>query len=182
MSGLVKYFTLIHYPSQCCGSGMFIPDPGSWFLPIPDPGSRIPDPKTATKERGEKKFVVNPFFVATNFIKLKIILLFKCWRKKLGPVFKELLNFLPKNLSLSSKKYGVGIRDPGSVKTLFRIPDPGPGVKMAPDPGSRFRIRNTSSFRSVCSVSTNQCSYRCHSNANPDLLILMQNQGPNPLP
>ncbi len=23
---------------QCCGSGMFIPDPGSWFLPIPDPG------------------------------------------------------------------------------------------------------------------------------------------------
>ena len=37
--------------SQCCGSGMFIPDPGSWFLPIPDPGSRIPNPKTATKER-----------------------------------------------------------------------------------------------------------------------------------
>jgi hypothetical protein len=32
---------------QCCGSGMFIPDPD--FYP-----SRIPDPKTATKERGEK--------------------------------------------------------------------------------------------------------------------------------
>jgi hypothetical protein len=30
--------------NQCCGSGMF-----------------IPDPKTATKERGEKKFVVKPF-------------------------------------------------------------------------------------------------------------------------
>jgi hypothetical protein len=51
---------------QCGGSGMFIPDPGSemfipdpgsWFLPIPDPGSRIPDPKTATKERDEKKFM-----------------------------------------------------------------------------------------------------------------------------
>jgi hypothetical protein len=27
----------------------------------------IPDPKTAAKERGEKKFVVIPFFVATNF-------------------------------------------------------------------------------------------------------------------
>ncbi len=25
---------------------MFIPDPGSWFLPIPNPGSRIPDTKT----------------------------------------------------------------------------------------------------------------------------------------
>ncbi len=45
---------------QCCGSGMFIPDPG--FYP-----SRIPDPKTATtkKERGEKNLAVIPFFVAT---------------------------------------------------------------------------------------------------------------------
>jgi hypothetical protein len=32
---------------------------------------RIPDPKTATKESGEKKFDVKPFFVATNFTKLK---------------------------------------------------------------------------------------------------------------
>ncbi len=37
------------YRLQCCGSGMFISDPGSWFLPIPDPN-------TAAKERGEKKF------------------------------------------------------------------------------------------------------------------------------
>jgi hypothetical protein len=37
---------------------MFIPDPGSQ---VPDPDFypfRIPDPKTAAKERGEKKFVV----------------------------------------------------------------------------------------------------------------------------
>jgi hypothetical protein len=96
----------------------------------------IPDPITATKERGEKKLVVKPFFVATNFTKLEIISFFTCGRKKFGPVFKELpvYNFLPKNLSLSSKIYGVGIRDPG--KTLFWIPDPGPGVKKAPDPGS----------------------------------------------
>jgi hypothetical protein len=42
---------------QCCGSGMFIPDPDfyrSRLLDLPDPGSRIPDPKTATIERGEK--------------------------------------------------------------------------------------------------------------------------------
>jgi hypothetical protein len=50
---------------------MFIPDPD--FYP-----SRIPDPKTATKERGEKKFFVIPFYVATNFTKLKIILVLKC--------------------------------------------------------------------------------------------------------
>jgi hypothetical protein len=32
-----------------------IPDPDFYPSRIPDPGSRIPDPKTATKERGEKK-------------------------------------------------------------------------------------------------------------------------------
>jgi hypothetical protein len=56
---------------QCCGSGMFIPDPE--FYP-----SRIPDPKTATKERGEKKLVVITFYFATNFTKLQIILVLKC--------------------------------------------------------------------------------------------------------
>jgi len=50
---------------------MFIPDPD--FYP-----SRIPDPKTATKERGEKNFDVIPFYVATNFTKFKIILVWKC--------------------------------------------------------------------------------------------------------
>jgi hypothetical protein len=42
---------------------MFIPDPD--FYP-----SRIPDPKTATKERDEKKLDVKPFYVATNLTKL----------------------------------------------------------------------------------------------------------------
>jgi hypothetical protein len=37
---------------------MFIPDPGSKFLPIPDFGSRIPDPTTATKEEGKKLVVL----------------------------------------------------------------------------------------------------------------------------
>ncbi len=51
-----------------------VEDPGCLFR-IPDPDfypSWIPDPKTATKETGEKKLVVIPFFVATNFTKLKI--------------------------------------------------------------------------------------------------------------
>jgi hypothetical protein len=59
---------------------------------IPDPAfypSRTPDPKTATKERSEKKFVVITCFVATNFTKLNIILFWKCLRKEFGPVFKE---------------------------------------------------------------------------------------------
>ncbi len=47
---------------------------------VADPGclSRIPDPKTATTDRGEKKFFVKPFFVATNFTKLNIILFLIC--------------------------------------------------------------------------------------------------------
>jgi hypothetical protein len=51
---------------------MFIPDPDFYPFRIPDPGSRIPVPKTATKERGEKKINCQTFFVATNFTKLKI--------------------------------------------------------------------------------------------------------------
>jgi hypothetical protein len=66
---------------QCCGSGMLI---------FNQSGSRISDPKTATKERGGKKFVVKPFFVTINFTKMKIILFFKYSKKKFGPVFKEL--------------------------------------------------------------------------------------------
>jgi hypothetical protein len=44
-----------------------IPDPDFYPSRIPDLGSRIPDPKTATKDRGEKIFFVKPYFVATNF-------------------------------------------------------------------------------------------------------------------
>jgi len=40
--------------------------------------SRIPDPKTTTKEVGEKKFDVIPFLVATDFTKLYIFLVLKC--------------------------------------------------------------------------------------------------------
>ncbi len=42
-------------------------------------------------------------------------------KKKIWASFQRILElFLPKNLSLSSKKYGVGIRDLGSGKNLFR--------------------------------------------------------------
>jgi hypothetical protein len=74
--------------NQCCGSGMFIPDPD--FYP-----SRISDPKTATKERGEKKFVV------TNFTKLKTILVLKCW-KKIWANFPKIIELFTQKMSLSS--------------------------------------------------------------------------------
>ncbi len=80
---------------------MFIPDPEYYPSRISDPesrisdlGSRISDQKTATKDRGEKKFVVIPFYLATNFTKLKIILVVP---KKLGHFLKKSRTFYPKN-------------------------------------------------------------------------------------
>ncbi len=55
-------------------------------------------------------------------------------KKKFGPIFKELYNFLSKKLSLSYLKYGFGIRDLRSGIREKPIPDP--GVIKAPDPWS----------------------------------------------
>jgi hypothetical protein len=63
---------------------MFIPDPDFYPSRISFPGS-----KSSKKERGEKIFVVMPFFVATNFTKLKIFI-FEMLKKKIGPILKKL--------------------------------------------------------------------------------------------
>ncbi len=73
---------------QCCGSRMFIPDPGSWFLPIPDPGSRIPDPKTATEERGQK-FCCHTFFCSYKFHKILNYFIFELLKKKIWAKFQK---------------------------------------------------------------------------------------------
>ncbi len=104
------------------------------FIPDPDfHQSRIPDPKTATKKRGEKIFVIKPFFV---FHKIVNYFIFEMLKKKVCPNFQRIIygNFLPKKLSLSSQKYGFGIRDPRFGIRKKPIPDP--GVKKAPDPES----------------------------------------------
>ncbi len=95
------------------------------------PGSRIPDPKQQQKIV-VKKLIVLPFFVATNFSELNIILFLKCRRKKFGPVFKELFNFLVFTQKFVTKLSKIWVLNPGSGRKLFRIPDP--GVKKAPDP------------------------------------------------
>jgi hypothetical protein len=75
-----RYLQVKVHHQQCGGSGCLsrIPDPDFYLSWIPDLGSRITDQKTATKERGEKKFVVITFYVAKNFTKLQIILVLKC--------------------------------------------------------------------------------------------------------
>ncbi len=91
---------------QCCGSGMFIPDPEFYPSRIPDPGS-----KNSNKREGWKKICCHNFYVSTNFTKWQIISVLNYWRKKFGPIFKELYNFLTKIVNKFSKVWGW---DPGS--------------------------------------------------------------------
>jgi hypothetical protein len=109
--------------------------PGSWIL-IFHP-SRIPDPKTSRKERGEKK-ILSYLFCSHKFHKIENYFIIEMVKKKIWPSFQRIIELLPKNLSLSSKKYGfrIQIRDPRFGIRNKPIPDPGPGAKKAPAPGS----------------------------------------------
>jgi hypothetical protein len=111
----------------------------SRILIFTHPGSRIPDPKTATKERGEKKIVVITFFVATNFAKFNIILFLKCQTKKCGPIFQRIIEVFTQKIVMKALKnmgLGSGIRKKS-------IPDP--GSRGQKGTGSQIRIRNTGS-------------------------------------
>jgi hypothetical protein len=75
---------------------MFIPDPD--FLPMPDPGSiisypgsRIPDPKTLTKERDEKKFSCHTFFCSHKFYKIVNYFIFEVLKKTIWPSFQRIV-------------------------------------------------------------------------------------------
>jgi hypothetical protein len=114
--------------------------PGSRILIFTHPGSRIPDPKTATKERGEKKLVVIPFNVATNFTIVNYFS-FEVLKKKIWANFQRIIELFTKKivkklLKIWSWDPGSEIRDPGSGKNLFRIPNPGVKKHPIPDPGS----------------------------------------------
>ncbi len=71
----------------------------------------------------------------------------------------------PKTWFLSSRKYDPVCSSRIRMQTFYpsRIPDP--GVKKAPDPGSRIRIRNTvhsvdmaRSSKASCCLDTSRCS------------------------
>jgi hypothetical protein len=57
---------------------------------VADPkcSSRIPNPKTSTKERGEKKIDCHTFFCSHKFHKIENYFIFEMLKKKkFGPVF-----------------------------------------------------------------------------------------------
>jgi hypothetical protein len=99
-----------------------IPDPDFYPSRIPDPdlGSRIPDSKTATKERGEKNschtfLCSHKFHKIVNYFSFEVLNYITFYQKNCQKALKNMV-------------LGSGIRK----KSLFRILDP--GVKKAPDP------------------------------------------------
>ncbi len=104
-----------------------------WFLP-----SRIPDPKSATKERGEKIFVVIPFFIAINLTICDLFYVWNAEHKNAGHFQRIIELFTQKFVTKLSK---IWVWDPGSETRKKPIPDP--GSRGQKGTGSRIRIRNT---------------------------------------
>jgi hypothetical protein len=107
-----------------------VADPGclSRILIFTHPRSRIPDPKTATKERGENKFDVIPFYVATNFTKLYLVhyFSFEVLKKKIWANFQRIIELFAQKIVTKLSK--VCVWDPGSRiqgSKRHRISDPG---------------------------------------------------------
>jgi hypothetical protein len=111
---------------------MFIPDPDFYPSRIPDPGSRISDPKTASKERGETKISCHNFLCSHKFHKIENYFSFEVLKKKIWANLQRIVGLFTQKIVTKFLK--IWVWDPGSGKTLFRIPDP--EVKKAPDPGS----------------------------------------------
>jgi hypothetical protein len=108
--------------------GFWIPDPDFYPSQIPDPGSNY-----SNQRRGVKKKLMSYLFCSHKFHKIENYFIFEMLKKKIWANFQRILEFLPKKLSLSSQKYGFGIRDPktysgsrGQKDTGSRIPDPDP--------------------------------------------------------
>jgi hypothetical protein len=87
-----------------------------------------------------KKICFHTFFCSHKLHKIENYFILEMLKKKIWANFQRIIELFTQKLSVSSQKYGFEIRDPGSGKNLFRVADP--GVKEAPNPGSRIRIPN----------------------------------------
>ena len=112
---------------------MFIPDPGSWFLPIPDPGS-----KNSNKRQGWKNFFCQTIFCSQKFHKTEFYFIFDMLKKNVAQFSKNYWSFYPKNCHQALKNIGLGsgIRDPRSG--IRKKPIPGPGSRGQKGTGSRI--------------------------------------------
>ncbi len=104
--------------------------PGSRILIFTHPGSRIPDPKTATKERGEKNLL---FHKIANYFSFEVL------KKKIWANIQRIIELFTQKIVTKLSK--IWIWDPGSGIRKKPIPDPGSRgqkgtVSQIPDPGS----------------------------------------------
>ncbi len=104
-------------------------DTGSWFLPIPDLGSRI---QKQQQKRGAKNCYFFITFYVAKFHKIANYFSFEVPKKKIWANFQRIIVLFTQKIVTKVSK--IWVWDPGSGKNLFRIPNP--GVKKAPDPGS----------------------------------------------
>ncbi len=109
---------------QCCGSGMFIPDPDYYPSRISDPGYQIQ--KQEQKRKGVKKnLLLYLFFCSHKCHKIVNYFIFEMQKKKIWVNFQRIIEpFTQKTVTKLSKIWvwdpGSEIRDP--EKNLFRIP------------------------------------------------------------
>jgi hypothetical protein len=89
-----------------------IPDPDFYPSRIPDLGSRIPDPKTATKDRGEKKFFFQTIFCSHKFHKTQYYFIFDMLKKKILPNFPRIIEVFSQKIV--TKPSIIWVWDPGS--------------------------------------------------------------------
>jgi hypothetical protein len=143
---------------QCCGSGMFIPDPGSRISDpgsrildlgsrIPDFGSRILDPGSRIQKQqqktGVKKNLLSYLFCSYKFHKIENYCIFEMRKKKIWANFQRIVELFAKKIVTKFSKIwvwdpGSEICDPGSgIRDLGSwIRDPRSGIR---DPGSEIR-------------------------------------------
>ncbi len=113
-----------------------IPDPGSWFLPIPDPES-----KNSNKREGWKKICCYTFFCSLKFHKIGNYFIFEMLKKKILANFQRIIEvFTPKIVTKFSK---IWVWDTGSEirkKTYSGSQIQGSKRHRIPDPQHRWHL------------------------------------------
>ncbi len=140
LTHLIKTFrhspTVCWDPHHCDRTGYFQLTGWESVLRTRDiyPGSRISDPrsKNSNKREGWKKCCCHNFFFSLKCHKIEHYFSFEVLEKKIWANFPRIIELFPQKIVTKLSK--IWVRDQGSGKNLFRIPDP--GVKKAPDPGS----------------------------------------------
>ncbi len=108
--------------------------PGSWFLPIPDPGS-----KNSNKRKGWKKICCHNFLCSHKFHKIANYFSFEVVKKNIWANFQRIIELFTQKIVTKLSK--IWIWDPGS--RIRKKPIPDPGSRGQKGTGSRIRIRNT---------------------------------------